>query len=196
MRRQVKGGSTLIEVLIASGLFLLSLLLCGELSVVGMHSETSTTDKNQAFRWGTTALDELNRDLAHTTEIYQPSLGYAKGQSPVHLITTIPLVLRSSSASLGPTVVGYALDSSKGTLTRTPYNPAYDPASPGSLVLLSGQQPKVVASWVTDFSIYGVDATTEYGAKMVVTQLTVSTVAPGNTGPSLSLQSLTRLREL
>ena len=200
MRRR---GTTLIEVLIAAGLFLLSLILCGQLSVLGMRSQSTTVDKNQAFRWATAGVDQLNRDLAHTTQIYLPvelsdskfvgTAAHPGGPQVFHPVATKPLVVQSSSINGGPTVVGYWWDSTNSTLTRVPYDPNYTIASHS---VLSGQQPKAIATWVTDFSIYGVDVATQYGTKTLEAQLVLSTVAPGNPGPNVTLQALTRLRML
>jgi hypothetical protein len=195
-------GTTLVEVLISSGLMLLALVLCGELSVMGARSSSSTTDKNQYFRSGTVALDQLGRDLIQTTAIYAPPeltsgnlLATAQAGAPLHLDE---LVLQSGSVRGGACVVAYRYDSVASTLSRVLYDPAYDPAVPGSQKVATDEKARILSGWVADFSVNPLNPKDHFGSYLVNVSLTVMTTPPGRNpvGPLLELDHSSSLRVL
>ena len=173
-------GTTLIELLIACGLFLLSLVIIGQLTVRAMTSRSQTEDKNQVFRAATVILDQMQRDLEHTEAIYSPS---AEPTGPISGDPT--LVLRTWGTKT--VVVGYHYDRQAHILRRLLYDPGYDPAQPATQTLLAGEMGKE-AHAIDDFVVIFLDRAQSYGTCVVETRVLVA--------PSLRLNSKTRLRKL
>ena len=139
-----RSGLTVLELLISASLFLLALTIIGQLAVLGMRSKVTTEDKNVAFRSGTVALDELNRDLGHCEVIYSPSAFTTAhpGQADA------PLIFRTISSRTGsaqPAVVSYRLDKRSRILERAFYDVGFDPAVSSSQVLAAGETSKALA---------------------------------------------------
>lgn len=180
--------------MIAAALFLLALTVVGQLAIMGMRSKVTGEDKNMAFRMGTNALDQLNRDLTHCEEIYFPT-----NLSTAHPGTAdATLVLRTESSRSGaprPAVVGYSLDSKTRSLNRVFYEPDFNPANPGSQKVAVGDSVKTEAKWVDDFTVSALSPADHYGVRMVDSELRISTAYEGQTGPSLQLGTRTRLRQ-
>ena len=184
-----RGGSTLIEMLIACGLFLLAMVVIGQLTVRAMTSHNQTVDKNQVFRAATIVLDHLQRDLEHTQAIYSPYSSsdltgiYHPGAADATLVL-------KTQGTLSP-VVGYRFDTASNTLVRLLYEPGYDPAVLASQVPLASENPRKVNS-IQSFSVDFIPRSQSYGTLMVRTVVAVQT----GTGPSLNLSSQTRLMKL
>ena len=69
-----KRGITVLELLISSSLFLLALVICGELAVVGVRSRNHSMDRNSEIRKLVTAFQTLQRELKLAEFYYGPDL--------------------------------------------------------------------------------------------------------------------------
>lgn len=193
MRR--RRGHTVIEVLVTGVLFLMVLIMCGELAIRGMRIKTQTEDKNQAFRTATIALDQLNRDLLHCDAVLLPAAPVAD-DTPLQpgVGNEKPLVIRSNPVGAGPaSVIGYRYDPAGQTLVRLLYQPDFDPVDVGKQNLLPKEPPKVVANWLADFRIQFRHPRWAYGQRMVQTDVTVRT-SPESNSPTLRLTTRSGLR--
>lgn len=182
-------GVTLIELLISCGLFILALIVVGQLTVRAMSSRSQTEDKNQVFRAATIVLDQMQRDLEHAEAIYSP---YAPTdvQGIYHPgDVDAPLVLWTQGSN--SPVVGYRWDKSAKTLTRALYDPSFDPKVPTTWGLLTTERPKIITG-ITGFSVNFCTRAQNYGALLVQSLISVET----GTGPSINLSSQTRLKRL
>lgn len=182
-------GHTIIELLISSTLFLLILILLGELALRATTTRNKTEDKNQVFREATVCLDNLQRDLLHTNRIYSPG---DLAQGIYHPGSGDPvLILAVDSAN--PSVVGYRYDKSKKRLARVIYEPTFDPNITASQVVDSSQGEKyLIRAALEDFSIQLNKPSSQMGAWTVDTDISVST----GTGPNLRLGSKSRTHRL
>ncbi len=167
-------GHTLIEALVTGTLFLMVLTMCGELAVRGMRIKNLTEDKNEAFRAATIALDGLNRDLLNCDAVL---CQHEDGE---------PLVLRSTG-----TVIGYRYDSREKTLTRLLYQLDFDADDVTKQNLL--EDPKTMATWVSDFQLSFRDPQLSYGARLVQVDLAVKT-GERDDSPVLRLTTRSGLR--
>lgn len=183
-------GTTLIELLIACGLFLLSLVVIGQLTVRAMTSRSQTEDKNQVFRAATVILDQMQRDFEHADAILSPQPVSGELTGSIHPGGDDPVLVLHTLGSK-TNIVGYGFDRKSHELKRILYDPGFDPAVLSTQVLLSGEVPKK-ANWIDDFTVTFVDRAQSYGTVMVETQIQVAT----GTGPALRLNSKTRLRKL
>ena len=183
-------GTTLIELLIACGLFLLSLVVIGQLTVRAMTSRSQTEDKNQVFRAATIILDQMQRDLEHAEAIYSPQTTFGETTQSIHPGNGDPiLVLRTWGSKTE--VVGYGYDRQAHELRRLLYSPGFDPADAATQILLSGESARQ-ANAIDDFTLNVLNRSQSYGTLVVETQVQVAT----GTGPALRLNSKTRLRKL
>ena len=181
-------GVTIIELVIASALFLLSLVVIGQLALMGMHTKAVTEDKNEAFRSGTIAQDLLQRDIAHCDRIYSPDplTSAHPGQNGDR-----PLVMRTYNDGK-KAVVGYRLHAEQRVLERFFYEPDFDPTKIATHKLRTGDRAREQAKWVEDFRIERLDPSQFGGCKLVETEILIST----NKGTHMRLATRTRLREL
>jgi type II secretory pathway pseudopilin PulG len=188
MRRQA--GATLIELLISCGLFILALVVIGQLTVRAMTTRSQTEDKNQVFRSATIVLDQMQRDLEHAEAIYSPNPP-SDPQGIYHPgDVDAPLLLHTQGSV--SSVVGYRWDKTAKTLTRTLYDPSFgDPAVATSWVVLSTEHPKTITG-VTFFSVTFLTRAQNYGALLVQSLIAVET----GTGPSINLSTSARLKKL
>ena len=182
-------GVTLIELLISCGLFILALVVIGQLTVRAMSSRSQTEDKNQVFRAATIVLDQMQRDLEHAEAIYSP-YAVSDVQGLYHPGDADAALVLYTQGSASP-VVGYCWNKTAKTLTRALYEPAFDPKVSSSWILLATQHPKTVTG-VTAFSVTFSTRAQNYGALLVRSLISVET----GTGPSINLSSQTRLKKL
>ncbi|MBI3924171.1 MAG: hypothetical protein HY319_01395 [Armatimonadetes bacterium] len=141
-------GVTLIEVLIASGLFVLVLVLVGQLTVAAYWSHSQTTSKNQVMRDGSIALDRLNRELSMCTDLLLPDPAVPETDYQ----GTQPLVFRTYTSRANPlpeSVLAYRFDSARKALERRVYEPSFDPADPVTQIPMG--EPRIVAQKVVGF---------------------------------------------
>lgn len=185
-------GVTIIELVIASALFLLALIVIGQLALMGMRTKAVTEDKNEAFRSGTIAQDLLERDIAHCDQVYfpDPLTSAHPGQNGEG-----PLVIRTCNDGK-KAVVGYRLDAEQRVLERFFYEPDFDPAKPATQKLRTGDRTRQQANWVEDFRIARLDPTQFGGCKLLETEILISTTYKGDKGTHMRLATRTRSREL
>jgi type II secretory pathway pseudopilin PulG len=182
-------GHTLIELLISSTLFLLILILMGELAVRATTTRNKTEDKNQVFREATVCLDNLQRDLLHTSRVYSPgdlAQGiYHPGNGDPVLVVAID--------SADPSVIGYRYDRAQRRIARVVYQTTFDPGLPATQIVDSTQREKyLIHSGLEDFSVTLNKPSVQMGAWTIDSDISVST----GTGPNLRLGSKSRLHKL
>lgn len=172
--RRYRHGMTLIEILIAGGLFVLVLVLVGQLTVAAYTSNTRTTSKNQALRDGTIAVDRLDRELSMCSRVLLPTplvpetVYHGGGQGAV------PLVFRTYTSKASPSeqVVAYRFDANQKILERLVYDPGFDPGVPASQVL---EEPaRELAQWVEDFRFRQAAPALTSGAPFIRVELDLS----------------------
>ena len=132
MKRSTQ-GLTILEALIAAGLFLLALAICGQLAVMGVRARNQGMDRNSEFRRVITLFHLLERDIRACQDIYfpQPALDFqAKQPGVLHA----SLVLRHLNADNVPEVAGWALRGDE--LSRVTYRPDFNPPVSASHQLL------------------------------------------------------------
>ena len=199
MSRRNLRGATVIELLIASSLFLLCLILLGEPALSATASRNKTVDKNQVFRSGTVALGQMQRELALTEKIYSPS-SLASGL--YHPGDPDPMFIVGIGGD-NPRVIGYHFDKNQGVLWRTTFRPEFDPA------VTASQSPdpdhpdaKVVPENLREFALVLNKPAEQRGTWTVDVQMQMSTGSnpQGSSNskpiPPLILGSKTRIRRL
>ncbi len=131
-------GITLAELLISSSLFLLALLVCGELALVGVRSRNQTMDRNSEIRQWVTAFQSFQRELRLGRTLYSPDLSDLSEKRPG--IDAPALVVATSDASGQPRVSGWLMDGQQ--LVHVLYRNDYDPARPSTQQPMMGSVPQ------------------------------------------------------
>lgn len=134
-------GISMLEMLICCSLFLLALVLCGQLALAGINTRRHSMEQNGAFRQTVTLFYQLQRDLQESRQIYLPDLNDLGPHQPG--LDSASLVLRRVSGDASPEVVGWTLKGQQ--LSRTLYRPDFDPNVPASQLPLSNEIPRQVA---------------------------------------------------
>jgi hypothetical protein len=169
--RSARRGHTIFELMTASFLLGVVLTVCGRLAWLASRSKSSSEAQNFTYRQASIALERMQREAAHTQEVYKPSPALLL--VPAEVLPTNPLVLRSRNfqSASGQAVISYYRDPVKEELVRLTYQVNYDPASPPSQVILD--KPKVVATGVTSFVVYQVDPLTRSTSQNLSLRLVV-----------------------
>ncbi len=133
----MRRGITLLEVLISSGLFLLALVLCGELAMAGIRTRSRNSDRNGAFRQTVTLFHQLQRDLQDCKQVYLPDIQDLNAHQPGR--DSAPLILRNLGPDGTPQVISWMLAGEQ--LSRTLYRTDFDPLLPATHLALADQRP-------------------------------------------------------
>ncbi len=180
-------GVSLVEIMVCASVFLLAMVIMGELTVVGMRTRVKTEDKNQAFRSGTLLLEELSRDLTHCTAVLEP-VDFSNG-TPV---SALALETWSSRGTPGKAVVGYRFDSAKRQVVRLIYDPAFVAGAPATQVAGPDERPET-CNWIREFQVRSLDPKTRFGTHQVRCDVVTATQDPTQTalgpGPGLPLMT-------
>lgn len=124
--------------LICAGLFLLALVLCGQLALAGVRTRQQTQDRNGAFRQVVTLFHQLQRDLQQCRQIYCPDLELLAVHHPGQ--GSPALVLRGVGEAGAPSVLAWTLN--QGELVRRFYGNDFHPAWTATHLPLPGSQSR------------------------------------------------------
>jgi hypothetical protein len=166
-------GITLAELLISASLFLLALLVCGELALVGVRSRNQTMDRNSEIRQWVTAFQSFQRELRLARVLYSPDLSDLSEKRPG--IDSPALVVATSDASGLPKVSGWKMDGQQ--LMHFLYRNDYDPARPATQQLLTGSSPQRIPG-VVALKVRRLPPGDHYGGRLL--RLELEPVPPHN----------------
>lgn len=186
-------GTTLPETLVALALFGLVLALVADLAVASQRLHARGTDRAGLHRAAAVAADRMGRELRLCRKLYAPSLpegGGAARWGPTG--GRLLVVFRCAGPEPGgDRVVGFRFEEARGRVERLLYQPDFDPARPGSQVLLGA--PRALATGLGGMAFWLPDPASRSGAPFAGLELAV----PGNAaGPGARIPSEVRVKGL
>lgn len=149
-------GTTLLEVMVAMGIFGLLLTLVTSLYVTGFRTYKKGSGYASLVRTTATAFDRMSRELRQCHKIYSPSQGnltplaLASGYIPFAGQNTPFIFVRYNAAVGANQVLAYTVDKRQSALLRLVYDPAFDPNTPSTQTVL---EEKSVLPSVSNFSL-------------------------------------------
>jgi len=174
--RHRQSAVTLIEVLVAMGIFSVILTLVVVLFVNGYHTYSGESVKTYRFRRSAIALDAACRELRHVERIYSPDislLSQNEGYAPVKGKTPPFTFVEHDPSSGAEAVVAYSTDKASHALVRMLYDPQYDPNDASTQRIVA---QKNMAQSVNDLTLRIVNAPSAAGLNIQFMEIRLSTL--------------------
>lgn len=153
---------TLLELLIASTLFLLALAVCGQLAITGVRSRQQGMERNHDFRQIITVFHQLEREVRSCQALYLPDLSDLNPVQPG--LTAPPLVVVVHDPEGQPQVMAWSWREDQ--LLRTQYRPDFDPGLLASQIPLA-QTRQLKSPGVQAFRVQLEAPGPNFGARLV-----------------------------
>lgn len=161
-----RAGHTLVELLLAMSLFMLALVLCGRLAVLGMRSRSDGMERNSEFRRIITTFHQLQQDVHQLRRLYAPDLSDFGVRRPGQDSRAFVFSTHASDGSLQ--VIGWSLREQE--LARTVYRPDFDPAVPASQIP-QDRARQLSSGGIADFRLQQQPPGANFGSRLLTVEV-------------------------